>query len=383
MNVDRPVFTHAERQRRRVAVERLLDEHELRALVVYGCAGFPGPVHYLSEFISRQPTWLVVSNGRPPTLLLHFVNHVPTARALSTVDDVRCYWPSAGAAVAEEVIRRGAERGRIGVVGAGTAIPHGQLEALRAHLPRCEFVDITGAYNHVRWIRSGEEVERLKLSGAMIDRACDRLAAELRPGVTELDAKAVLHASFVPEGGEEGIIFISSTDMSAPDRKSPWQFPTHRLIGSGYALITEITVTYYGYGAQIHRPFAVGAAPNPLYRELFEVAEACFERVLGVLRDGASTGEVQEAARVVEDRDFMLFDSVLHGEGGKNPELGAAGSDHAFEPWTFREGQVMIIQPNPATRDGRAGLQAGCAVRVGAQSATPLHGYPLRFPVCG
>jgi Xaa-Pro aminopeptidase len=380
--VERPAFSAAEHVRRHEAVGRLLEEHDLGALVVYGAAGFVGPVHYLSDYPPRQPTWLVISPDRPPTLFLHFVNHIPNTSAISTVDDVRCYWPSAVDAVSAELIARGAGERRVGVVGLPTAMPYGQAAELGRRLGG-ELVDVGADLNRLRWIRSEEEIARIRRSGAIIDTACEDLAAQLRPGLTELDAKAILHGSFVPKGGEEGIIFISGTDMNDPDRRSPWQFPGHRVIGNGHVLITEITINYHGYGAQGHRPFAVGTPPTPLYRELFDVAATCFDRIVAVLRDGATAAEVREAALVVQDRDFLLFDSVLHGETGRNPELGSSGSEHTFEPWTFRAGQVMVVQPNPMTRDGRAGLQAGAAVLIEKDGATPLHGYPLRFHECG
>jgi Xaa-Pro dipeptidase len=382
-SAERPSFTAAEHARRRDAVGRLLKDRDLDALAVYGTGAYTGPVHYLSDYIPRQPTWLVLSPDQPPALFLHFVNHIPNTLAISNVEDVRCYWPSAVDAVSAELIARGAEGRRVGVVGMPAAVPYGQMVGLRRRLPGCEFVDVTSELNQLRWIRGEEEIERIRRSGAIIDAACADLAAGLRPGLTELDAKSMLHASFVPKGGDEGIIFISSTDMNAPDRKSPWQFPGHRVIGDGHVVITEITINYHGYGGQGHRPFAVGTPPTPLYRELFDVAVTCFDRVLAVLRDGATAEAVRDAAQVVQDRDFVLFDSVLHGETGRNPELGSSGSDHTFEPWTFRAGQVMVVQPNPVTRDGRAGLQAGCAVLIEKDGATPLHGYPLLFPECG
>src|SRR5690606_31880285 len=142
-------------------------------------------------------------------------------------------------------------------------------------------------------------------------------------------------------------------------------------------LISEITLNFFGYGGQIHRPFAIGQEPDDTYRRLFDVAVECFDSVRSGLRAGATAEEVVAAGRVVEERGFRLFDSLLHGETGRNPELGSSGSDHTFEPWTFRAGQMMILQPNPATLDGAAGLQAGCALLIEDDGATPLHGYPL------
>ena len=47
------------------------------------------------------------------------------------------------------------------------------------------------------------------------------------------------------------------------------------------------------------------------------------------------------------------------------------------------ENMVHIIQPNPITRDFKAGLQLGAAVIVKPDGGEPLHNYPFKFPVCG
>ncbi len=109
----------------------------------------------------------------------------------------------------------------------------------------------------------------------------------------------------------------------------------------------------------------------------------CFERVRAILKPGSTSEEAMEAAAIIEERGFAIYDSVVHGEGGKNPELGIRSSAHAFEPWTFENNMVIVIQPNPITRDHTAGLQLGCAVVVTPEGGKPLHNYPFKFPVCG
>mgnify|MGYP001206560017 CR=1 FL=1 len=133
----------------------------------------------------------------------------------------------------------------------------------------------------------------------------------------------------------------------------------------------------------IHRPFAVAEAPSALYQKLFDTAYECFERVRKVLVPGSTSEEIIEATSVIEDNGFTVYDSVVHGEGGRNPELGTRSSPHVREPWTFRENTVAVIQPNPITLDHRAGLQLGAAVVVKPGGAQILHNYPFKFPVCG
>jgi Xaa-Pro aminopeptidase len=378
-----PRFSPGEYERRFRLVRQLMERQGVEALLLHGSPVSVGPVHYLSNYLPWRPTWMVFAPDQPSTLLLHFHNHVPNARAVGIVEDVRCYWPSAAGAVAEELRRRGLQRAAVGVVGLATTIPYQQFDELRRLLPQVTFSDLARPYNQIRWLRSAEELGWLRRSAELTDRTCELLEERIRPGLSEHDLAAVIHEAFVPQGGHAGLHFLATTSMTEPDRFVPWQFLSGRRLRPGDVVITEITVGYWGYGAQIHRPFAVAAEPTARYRELYEAALECFERVRGVLRAGATSDQVVRAASVIERRGFAVYDSVVHGEGGRNPELGTASSAHTLEPWTFQQDQVMVVQPNPVTLDLRAGLQLGCAVRVGAGAAEPLHRYPLKFAVCG
>jgi len=378
-----PRFSDAELGRRSGLVRELMAREGVDALLLHGGPSAVGPVHYLSGYLAWRPTWLLFALEGPSTLYLHFHNHVPNARALGVVEDVRCYWPSAPGAVKEEVRRRGLGRAVLGVVGLATSIPYVQFEELRLLLPEATFKDLARPFNQIRWVRSAEELEWFRRSAELTDRTCELLEQRIRPGLTEHDLTAVIHEAFLPRGGHAGLHFVAATSMTEPDRFVPWQFSSPRVLRAGDVVITEITVSWWGYGAQIHRPFAVAAEPTARYRELYEVAHECFERVRQALKAGATSEDVVRAADVVSERGFTVFDSVVHGEGGRSPELGTSASAHTLERWTFQENQVMVIQPNPVTPDHRAGLQLGCAVRVGPAAAEPLHRYPFKFPVCG
>ena len=171
--------------------------------------------------------------------------------------------------------------------------------------------------------------------------------------------------------------------MMEPDRCLPWQRVTSRTVTKGSVVITEITVSYWGYSTQIHRPFAIAQEPSPLYRDLFAVALECYENVRRLCKPGTTSEEIIAATSNIEERGFTTYDSVFHGERGKSPELGTRSAWHPLEPWTLKENMVHVIQPNPVTRDLKAGLQLGAAVVVKPDGGEPLHNYPFKFPVCG
>ena len=90
-----PRFSDAELARRFGQVRELLAREGVEALLLHGGPSSPGPVHYLSGYLPIRPAWLLFALDGPSTLFLHFHNHVPNARAVGVVEDVRCYWPSA------------------------------------------------------------------------------------------------------------------------------------------------------------------------------------------------------------------------------------------------------------------------------------------------
>lgn len=376
-----PRFSTVELERRYAAVRGLMRNAGVEALAVSGRGG-SGDVFYLTNYRPWSAAWVIVPARGVPVLLHHFHNHADCIRAQTVVRDVRWYGPSAAAGVAGCL--RGLDRGRgaVGLVGLADAISQGQFAALAAELPEVRFTDLDGAFRRLRRIRSEEEIDWLRRSAAMGDRACERLQAGIRPGVDERGLSLLVQAAALAEGGRVALDFLASTPMDAPRRRVPWQYPTPRVLGTGDVVITELSIDNWTYAAQIHRPFAVGRRPPPLYQALFEAAAEAYERVLGVLRPGATSAEAVAAAGVIERRGFTTCDSLLHGEAGKGPELGSPSAVHPLEPLTFEENMVLVIQPNPVTADGRAGLQLGGTVVVRAQGAEALAAYPLAFPVC-
>ncbi|MCZ6615980.1 MAG: M24 family peptidase [Thaumarchaeota archaeon] len=378
-----PKFSDSENSRRSNQVKSMMRSEEVDALLIHGNALSPGGVNYLSNYVPRTPVWLFYPLEGEPILMLHFHNHIPNARAMSIVDDIRWYGPNPSKIVAEIIKERGLSRSGVGIVGLSNSIPYGQFIGLKQLLPETNLKDVAKHYTQIRVIRSQEELGWIKKSAHLTDLTVEALEDRIKPGLSGYDLSNIVHSAFLPHGGLMGIHFISSTSMTNPDRQVPWQFMTPRVLERGDAVTTEVTIYYWAYGTQIHRPFAVGREPTPLYKKLFDVALEAYERVAKVIRPGATSKDVLNASSIIEERGFTVYDSLVHGEGGKSPELGTRTSAHTVEPYEFKENMVVVIQPNPVTLDGKAGLQLGAANLVTNNGAISLHEYPFKFPVCG
>ncbi|HLH75346.1 MAG TPA: M24 family metallopeptidase [Candidatus Binataceae bacterium] len=376
-----PRFSPAEFERRHRAVRDAMAREGIEALLIYGTPG-GAEIPYLVNYLPASPCWLLFPRTGEPTVLVHFFNHIPCTRAQANIEDVRWYGPTPIPTLAALLEERGLAQARIGMVSLNT-IPYNQVIELSRRLPKLAHLEFGRQMNAIRWVRSEEEITFLRRSGYLTDLACEALEHGLHPGLTEHEIRALIVGAFNGQESDPGIHFLATTSMTQPDRFVPWQRPSARTVASGDVLITELTVSYWSYGTQIHRPFAIGAPPAPVYRELFDVAWECYENIRRICRPGTTSEEIVEASAIIERRGFTTYDSLFHGERGKFPELGSASAVHPREPWTLKENMVHVIQPNPITRDQRAGLQLGAAVLVRPDGGEPLHNYPFKFPVCG
>jgi Xaa-Pro dipeptidase len=172
--------------------------------------------------------------------------------------------------------------------------------------------------------------------------------------------------------------------MRDPQIAVPAQFPSTRRVQTGDVVFAEISAAFWDYSGQVLRSFAVEEEPTSLYRDLHAAADAAFDAIAAVLRDGALPVEVIEAARVIEDAGFTTIDDLLHGYGGGYlpPILGSASRPAGPVPdEPFRAGMTVVIQPNVVTPDGKAGVQTGEMVLVTTDSIERMHGMERGFVV--
>jgi Xaa-Pro aminopeptidase len=376
-----PRFSDTEYARRYGAIRNAMRKENMDALLISGARG-SSEVAFLSNYQAQSPCWLLFPREGDATVFIHFFNHQPCAKAQSIVDDVRWYGPAPMPTLVEEIRKRGFSKSKIGLVSM-RGMAYGNVTELQRQFPEAEFVEFGPQFGRIRRVRSEEELVYLRRSGYLTDLACEALENNLRPGLTEQDVLSIVYNTYLKIGGDPGIHFIATTNMDNPDRFVPWQRQTSRVLEKGSVVITELTVSYWGYSTQIHRPFAIAKEPSPTYRKLFDTAYECYESVRKICKPGTTSEQIIAATSAIEENGFTSYDSVFHGEAGKSPELGTKSAAHPLEPWTLQENMVHVIQPNPITKDFKAGLQLGAAVVVKPNGGEALHNYPFKFPVCG
>lgn len=378
-----PGFSEAEFVRRYKTVREAMQEADLSALVLYSTMSSYHEVLFLSDFIATREALLVFPIEGEPTLFVQMFNHVPNARRIANVADVRWGGPESAVAVAENLRERKLDSSRIGLVG---SLSFKQYAVLREKCPQAVFVDFTPQMSRLRLVKSEEEMAFLRKGAELSDLAVEALAREARPGITEHELAAIVEGAYLGLGGKNHIHYMGTTPMSSPSLCVPSQYQSNRVLQRGDVLITEISAHYHGYAGQILRPFAIGTPPTPAYLHMYDVAVEAFNRIAAVIGAGASSDDVLNAGDYIHQAGFTICDDLVHGFGGGYlaPILRTRRTSvRTPETFVFRENMVVVIQPNVITEDERMGVQVGEMVRVKQGGVESLHRYPMRFVQCG
>ena len=394
-----PRFSDSEFQRRSDLARDLMRRAGLEALVVFGNSGVnrhnQASVFWLTNYLDLHHNYLVFPLDGEPTLLVGLANHAPNARLISVIPDTR--W--GGYEPAKEVLahlkKTGMGKGRVGLVGVnatfGMGMPYQHFATLREELPEVEWVDATRDFARLRAVKSEEEFSWLKQAAEFTDMTLAALEAEARPGITEHDVIAIIEGSYRRLGGQPHIAFLRSMPMDAPTACVPAQNVTDRVIQKGDVIITEISASYWGYSGQIHRPIAVGQDPTPAWQRLFDVSAQAYARMCAAIRPGATEADVIQAASIIGESGYRIYDDLIHGYGVDihPPLIDRSCCD--YWPWdesrpvpagrSFAENMAIVVQPNPITPDERMGLQVGALTRVTTHGAVSLQQFPMKFIV--
>ena len=234
----------------------------------------------------------------------------------------------------------------------------------------------------LRQIKSAEEIDWLRIGAHFSDRGMAGLRDGLQAGRTERELGDLVERAYLAHGATNWIHYFGVTPMRDPQMSVPAQFPSSRPVRKGDIVFAEISAAFWDHPGQVLRSFAVGEEPTSLYRNLHAAADAAFDAIAAVLKDGAMPADVVAAAGVIEQAGFTTCDDLLHGYGGGYlpPIVGSQSRPAGPVPdEPFKAGMVVVIQPNVVTRDGKAGVQTGEMVLITKTGIERMHDFPRGF----
>ncbi len=377
-----PQFSREEFARRDAAVRALMARHGADVLVVYGNSSLSrhnhADVHYLTGFLGNRNNFVVVPARGEPVLFVQSFNHVPNAGEIAAVE-VRWGGVSSGATVAAHVREVAGGTGTLAYVG---EVPVQAYLHWQRALDGWTFTDLTGAFRQLRLRKSAEELDWLRRGAALTDAALLALVEGVRPGMREFELGALVEAAALRAGGLPHLYYISSASQNSSGICVPRQNLSSRTLARGDVINTELSISFWGYSGQMHRPIFVQSPPGDLYRRLWDAALEAYTRVSAALRSGATAEDVLDAAEVIHERGFTINDGLLHGFGiGLLPPSirTRRTAQEPHTPFMFESGMCVVVQPNVVTPDERAGVQLGNLFHITETGAECLHQVPVQY----
>jgi Xaa-Pro aminopeptidase len=217
----------------------------------------------------------------------------------------------------------------------------GVAEALRERLHTREMLDVAPEIRRLRRTKSPVELEKLAHAAAITDIATDKILGLLNGGQTELEVASAL-GGLIGAGG--GTLAFETIVLSGPNSALPHGRPSGRRLQQGDLVLLDFGAAYQGYCADTTRVAVVGG-PTERQREIHGLVLAAHDAAIDAVRAGATTGDVDAAARkVIEaaglgDRFFHRTGHGLGLEAHEDPSLDP-GSKTVLEV-----GMVFTVEP--------------------------------------
>lgn len=382
-----PRFSEAEFARRHAAARALMAAEGVDALAVFGNSGISrhnhAEVHWLSGFLGNRNNYVLLTAKDEPVLFVQSHNHVPNARESAAIRTESGRLDSA-VTIAKRLLDGGLANATLGYVG---EVPVQNYLTWQKELPGWRFKDLSAAFRALRLVKSAEELAWLQKGATLTDHALQALIDNIRPGLREYELGAIVEDAALRAGGLPHLCYLSSGPQDGAGACVPRQNLSDRVVETGDVVNTEISVSWWGYSGQMHRPIFLGREPNDLYRRLWDTALEAYERCVKTLKPGATSEDILDAAEVIAARGYTINDGFLHGFGIGllPPSIGTREAKRGIPkpPFTLAADMCVVVQPNVVTKDERAGVQLGNLFRITAHGAECLHRLPLVYHVIG
>jgi Xaa-Pro aminopeptidase len=240
-----------------------------------------------------------------------------------------------------------------------------------------EVEDATPLLAEARALKTGQEVERMRLANDIAAAAMEHCKVVIEAGMSEAQIAAEWLGFVHGEGtGWEGKVDLAlgfSLVWSGPGIKT-FTATTARPVVAGEPTLFEIWVCADGYWCDHTKNLVVGEL-TPAYRELEQCLMGVYEDAVDFARPGASFAELDR--RIRAGIDAMGFPGqpshpVCHGVGARAHELPYA---HQAGGGEIAAGMVLAIEPGCYV-EGGGGLRVEDNFLITENGAEKLSSFP-------
>ena len=231
----------------------------------------------------------------------------------------------------------------IGFVVPGT-MPHKLVHAITDGFDGLKVIDITDQIDRLIAIKSPEELELMRRCADIQDAIFQKVLAEIKPGMRDVDVTAMAYREGWVRGSAQGIYLGGSAPMGKPSFLVGRHFQDRPLQkGDNLSFLIEVNGPG-GYFTEVGRTIVLGKASAEL-KDNFAAAMEAQDYSANLLTPGASCRDVAKA-----HDDFMRSKGLppelrlySHGQGYDMVERPLVRAD---EPMTIESGMCLAVHPN-------------------------------------
>lgn len=155
--------------------------------------------------------------------------------------------------------------------------------------------DISGSVTLLRMVKSTAEVDAIRTAAKVTEEALAVLAQNLRPGIRECEATAILEGEMIKRGS---LFQAFSTIAAGGENTLCLHYPTPKaLVPDGAMLQIDTGARAGGYCADISRAYAVNGKRDARQQALFELILECKKTAFAAIHPGATIESVNNETR--------------------------------------------------------------------------------------
>ncbi len=219
----------------------------------------------------------------------------------------------------------------------------------------------------LRAVKHDDELAQMQRAADLTDEVARSILSDLRPGLTEKEVAGRIDALIAASGADPS---FSTICQSGPNSALPHLPPSTRRLSAGDLVLMDFGACHQGYHADTTRTVVIGE-PNARQREAYSAVLEGHDAAVAAIREGATCGEVDAAARgVIEHAGFgrYFIHRTGHGLGleiHEEPNLTPGSQER------LAAGNVVTVEPGIYI-PGWGGIRIEDDVVVGREGARRL-----------
>jgi Xaa-Pro dipeptidase len=251
------------------------------------------------------------------------------------------------------------------------------FDGLRHAFPQENFIGAGELLYRLRAVKEPREIENIRRAAAAVCQGVAAAVKAVSPGISELEVLAEGEYAMLKAGSwgssfRPQVVSGERTLIAHPTASS-------KKIASGEAVVIHLGATCEGYCAKMCRTVALGEIPQN-QEEIYELLLQAQEQSIAALRPGATSAEVDAAARkVIEDAGYgdSFLDTIGYGVGLRQSEFyPIIGKGR---PELIEAGMVVDLLLPTIYRKGAGGPRVTDVILVGEGKNEILTDYPRQL----